>query len=919
MINSLTVGTYPVSLEVSGSAGMDQCTTDVTVIDNEPPTITCQTDFIYDLTYYTRLTMDNVISTAYDNCYEGITKSIQGGIPEYTCNDVGSINVVTGVATDASGNTATCDVTITVADSYDNCNTPALGNPTVASCVATKTFDADPGMCYKDIFALQANTFDNGSTGDNIWFSFPDYTSPTVGTTAVTVQVSGDGGTDYCETQVTVNDVEAPTISCYDQWIDVVNYPTLYPASMATAYDNCPLSMYNSGVTITADGGLPTFGCQHVGTPQAVTMTATDASGNAASCALTVTVTDDMYSCSPTVASCVSATTINTDPGSCHGTLAENALDDGSTGVSISFMQQNTYPYSGTHTITTEVHGLGGMDRCDTSVTVIDNEPPVISCYDFTYDISGNNYFYPSSLAWASDNCWVSGTPTDAVSFQGGEPSFGCADVGTFQSVTMEVTDDSGNAATCVSAVTVTDSSYTCSPTVASCVSALTYNTDPGMCYKDLAYNVEDFDNGSSGDHIYKYLYNTMPNVGTSSVTLEVSGSAGMDQCTTDVTIVDNEPPTISCVSDFTYYVGYSAPLATWDIITTYNDNCWDGLTPSLQAADISYACSDVDNTYTVTGVVTDSSGNTATCDVPVTVLDTTGCCAVIGTVPVPRSEVNPPGASPTGPPPTGPSPTGPTGSTTEGNGDPHFTTWTNEHFEFHGQCDLVMMSDPSFADDIGLDVHLRTKLVRFWSYIKTAAIRIGNDILEIEGWSDANPARYWINYEYQGELNELGGFPVSTSSPGAKKREYKIDLGSKYPGQVILVKVFKEFVGVRVVNGSEEAFGKTVGIVGDFKTGNTLARDGVTVIDDFSELGNEWQVLPSDCKLFHETETPQFPELCIMPEDPRGERRRRLEESSIAMEEAESACAGLKDAATIKDCVYDIIATQQLDMVGAF
>jgi len=229
------------------------------------------------------------------------------------------------------------------------------------------------------------------------------------------------------------------------------------------------------------------------------------------------------------------------------------------------------------------------------------------------------------------------------------------------------------------------------------------------------------------------------------------------------------------------------------------------------------------------------------------------------------------------------------------------------------------MMSDPSFADDIGLDVHLRTKLVRFWSYIKTAAIRIGNDILEIEGWSDANPARYWINYEYQGELNEIGGFPVTTTPRGGKERKYTIDLGSKYPGQFILVKVFKEFVSVKVMNGSEEAFGKTVGIVGDFKTGKTLARDGVTVIDHFAELGNEWQVLPSDNKLFHEVGKPQFPESCIMPEDPRGERRRRLDESEISVEEAERACAGMKDAATIKDCVYDILATQQLDMVGAF
>ena len=97
------------------------------------------------------------------------------------------------------------------------------------------------------------------------------------------------------------------------------------------------------------------------------------------------------------------------------------------------------------------------------------------------------------------------------------------------------------------------------------------------------------------------------------------------------------------------------------------------------------------------------------------------------------------------------------------------------------------------------------------------------------------------------------------------------------------------------------------------------MARDGATVLDDFTDLGREWQVLPSDKKLFHESSVPQFPVLCIEPEDPRGDRARRLDESSITYEQAKAACAGLKDALDRKDCVYDIISTQDLDMVGAY
>ena len=107
--------------------------------------------------------------------------------------------------------------------------------------------------------------------------------------------------------------------------------------------------------------------------------------------------------------------------------------------------------------------------------------------------------------------------------------------------------------------------------------------------------------------------------------------------------------------------------------------------------------------------------------------------------------------------------------------------------------------------------------------------------------------------------------------------------------------------------------------MLGNYHTGKTLARDGATVLDDFTDLGREWQVLPSDKKLFRESSAPQFPELCIEPEDPRGDRARRLAESSITYEQAEAACAGLADELDRKDCVYDIISTQDLDMAGAY
>jgi hypothetical protein len=77
----------------------------------------------------------------------------------------------------------------------------------------------------------------------------------------------------------------------------------------------------------------------------------------------------------------------------------------------------------------------------------------------------------------------------------------------------------------------------------------------------------------------------------------------------------------------------------------------------------------------------------------------------------------------------------------------------------------MVFTEASEFANGLGLNVHIRTKLVRYWSYIKSTAIRIGNDILEIEGTTDASDEgseHYWINHEYDGKLDTLGGFPIS-------------------------------------------------------------------------------------------------------------------------------------------------------------
>ena len=66
--------------------------------------------------------------------------------------------------------------------------------------------------------------------------------------------------------------------------------------------------------------------------------------------------------------------------------------------------------------------------------------------------------------------------------------------------------------------------------------------------------------------------------------------------------------------------------------------------------------------------------------------------------------------------------------------GDPHFKTWAGEFYDFHGVCDLVLIKNPEFKNGLGMHIHLRTTRTRMWSYVSSAAIRIGEDILEVIG-----------------------------------------------------------------------------------------------------------------------------------------------------------------------------------------
>lgn len=248
--------------------------------------------------------------------------------------------------------------------------------------------------------------------------------------------------------------------------------------------------------------------------------------------------------------------------------------------------------------------------------------------------------------------------------------------------------------------------------------------------------------------------------------------------------------------------------------------------------------------------------------------------------------------------------------------GDPHIKTWTGENYDFHGVCDLVLMSNPGFKNGQGIDIHIRSKRTRLWSYISSAAVRIGEDVLEVVGGKNVN--KFWINgieHEVLPESEALtfSGYQMSYKQVSNTVRDFFINLGG---GEQVILKTWNSFVSINMKNAKSVDFENSVGLMGSFETGMKFARDGKTILSDMNTLGQEWQVLESERKLFRTEEGPQQPAKCEIISG--AELRRQLGESTIAMEDAKNACSDM-GAGVLDSCIFDVMATNDLSVAESY
>ncbi len=555
-----------------GNGNTATCTFVVTLKDVTPPSVTCppSRNVNADANCAAPIGAYDAVAVS-DNCAANPTVAQS---PAATTVIVGhnTTQIVTLTANDGNGNTATCTFVVTLKDvtpPYITCPSPQNANagPT---CTATVTYTTPVGTdnCTNPITTQTSGLGSGGAF--------------TLGLTTNTFLVTDAGGnTATCSFSVTVVDITPPSIICPAN----ATVPA-GPTCTATSPYIAPIGTDNCANPITTQtSGLAPSGTFALGATTNVFLV-TDGAGNTATCSFTITVVD----VTPPSITCPSNMIRPTDLNLCSAvvTYGTPIYSDNCSGGGVTHLNGgisgSTFPKGTSTVFWLATDGVGLTQTCSFTITVNDAQAPNITCpanlvrsNDIGQCIASVAYPTPT----ASDNCslptgqpqWISGGTTPVAS--------GLNSVATFQKgitiVTWRVTDGVGLTKTCTFRVTVNDTeipNMTCPPT-------MVLYTPPTACSAVGTYTNPTFTDNcppstGTSTRILGLASGSIFPLGNSNVVFQAADASGNTRrCTMVVTVIDNQPPVITCAPSVVV-LGSGSPCGAQVIYTntTASDNC---------------------------------------------------------------------------------------------------------------------------------------------------------------------------------------------------------------------------------------------------------------------------------------------------------------------------------------------------------
>jgi hypothetical protein len=628
---SSTTNYFPVGTTQVTATAVDQsfntvsCNFTVTVSDTQAPVPVCTSTAIYvtlDGNGNGTLVTSTVGGSSSDNC--AITSSSISQ-SSFTCSDVGSKNITLTV-TDAAGNSATCQKIITVSDT----------TAPVAVCTSTVTVTLD-GMGSGTLATVDVNngSTDNCTSAGNLQFNLSK-TAFMCGDLAQTVTLTvtdAYGNSSTCPVNVIISEPIAPVALCKDITVSLDasgNGSTTTSTVDNGSSDNCGIAQW--GLSQSA------FTCTDIPSVM-ITMTVTDTAGNVSSCTSVVTVNDNINP----VVTCTSAAVNAVLDGTGNASIAIvdivlSSGDNCSVTNTVLSITAFTCTDLGTQTVTATVtDGSGNTGTCSRTITVTDTTAPVAVCKDVTVtlDASGSGSTTTDTVNNnSSDNC--------SIAYWGlSQSTFGCIDIPSVL-ITMTVTDTAGNVSSCTSLVTVTDTT----PPVVTCTTteiALTLVTSTVVLPVASTYTyANDVCSGTPTLSLSKSLFDCLDtSMNPHTVTLTATDSFGNStSCSVQVRVTETTDPycgtpgrgaALPTVS-LSITSGSTVELTTSTVDMADGDAAWDNcgiVTYTLtgynhtNTSTITFDCAAIGTNHTVTLTITDGSGNSADCEVLVTVSDT--------------------------------------------------------------------------------------------------------------------------------------------------------------------------------------------------------------------------------------------------------------------------------------------------------
>jgi hypothetical protein len=677
-------GTTAVTLTGVDAAGNPavSCTFDITVIDNQAPTLACpsanQTISVNANTC--QITIPDYVAalTPTDNCPGVITEAQTVAAGAYGPVVNGEVVTVTYTATDVAGKTAYCTMSITVSapeidmrgnnvSIADGDNTPDLADHTnfggtLIGVPLTRTFTiVNTGTQPLTISSISSDNVNfivgaltpsspvpaGGSATFLVTFTAPGPAN-TLHTATLTV-LSNDcseaiydfqvnaavgcvGATIVCPASVTVNTLpntcSAPatyTPNLGGNPIQTVTY-TFTGATAGGGTGNGSGSTFNLGVTT-------------------VTLTHTNVCGSQ-TCSFSVSVLDVQ----PPVIACPASVVQSTAPNQCTAALsyAPVSVSDNCGAPVLSYAFTGALSSSGTGTgsgtsfpmgttvVTLKAtDGAGLMATCSFSVTINDTQLPVITCpgnvtLNMTAGQCGAIVNYPTPIA--SDNC---GAVTLTLLTPASTASGSLFPAGT-TTVTWQAADQAlpvSNTQTCSFTVTVYDLQ---APAVTCPANVTTYSTATS-CQVPVTYTATASDNCNVPPPVVSYTFSgatvgsgagtgsgTSFNRGITTITLKATDNGGLTRtCTFRVIVIDLIKPVLTCVNP--------APVGTTPgtcsavvnyTAPTFTDNCPPSPGTATRIQGLASGSTFPLGNSTIVFRATDANGNSTTCIMTIQVVD---------------------------------------------------------------------------------------------------------------------------------------------------------------------------------------------------------------------------------------------------------------------------------------------------------